>query len=132
MTMEVEKLSSVKQQIQGQYSPDSLIQNPESGRGNRMPIETQKTEKNRAQLDHILINGKWINSVKNHRIVSAEIKIRLRAPRETKNKRLKFDWRKLKDNEELQEQYTVTIHNRYNALRREDDVMIFSQNMIDS
>ncbi|CAF1276691.1 unnamed protein product [Adineta ricciae] len=52
--------------------------------------------KSKAQLDHILINGKWLNSIRNvrayntvelnsdHRIVSAQLSISLRATKENK------------------------------------------------
>ncbi|CAF1687472.1 unnamed protein product, partial [Adineta ricciae] len=57
--------------------------------------------KYKAQLDHILINGKWLNSIRNvrayntvelnsdHRIVSAQLSISVRATKENKNKRIK-------------------------------------------
>ena len=67
------------------------------------PNNRGKDLENRAQLDHILINGKWLNSVKNvraynsvevgsdHRIVSARIKISFRSQIAKKCKRIKFD-----------------------------------------
>ncbi len=60
----------------------------------------------RKQLDHILINGKWMNSVKNcraydtvdcgsdHRIVSMSYKLSLRAPRKTTPTK-RYDWASL-------------------------------------
>lgn len=67
------------------------------------PSNRDKDAGNRAQLDHILINGKWINSVENtraystvecgsdHRIVSARIKIKLRVERQNRCIRIKCD-----------------------------------------
>jgi exonuclease III len=78
------------------------------------PNNRNKDDGNRAQLDHILIRGKWINFVENvkayntvevgsdHRIVSAKIKIKLRVERPNKCIRTKFDWEKLRCNQSLQ------------------------------
>jgi hypothetical protein len=85
--------------------------------------------KSKAQLNHILINGKWLNSIRNvrayntfelnsdHRIVSAKLSISLRAPKDNKNKRIKFDWNKLKDNSTLQSQFNMEVQNRYEILQ---------------
>ena len=60
-----------------------------------------------AQLDHIIINTEWLNSVRNcracrtveigsdHRIVSVTIKIRLRIQGANLVKRKRFDWKML-------------------------------------
>ncbi|RXN36026.1 kinetochore Spc25 [Labeo rohita] len=95
------------------------------------PSNRDKDDGNRAQLDHILINGKWIMSVENirayntvecgsdHRIVSARIKIKLRVERQNKCTRTKFDWAKLKASEQLQAQFNVAVRNRFLALQEE-------------
>ncbi|CAF4122059.1 unnamed protein product, partial [Rotaria magnacalcarata] len=82
----------------------------------------------KAQLDHILINGKWINSIRNvrayntvelnsdHRIVSAKLMISLRTPKDNKLKRIKFDWNKLKDSSTLQSQFNIEVRNRFEIL----------------
>ncbi|CAM4681115.1 unnamed protein product [Leuciscus chuanchicus] len=92
----------------------------------------ENDDKNRAQLDHILISGKWANSVKNirayntvdvgsdHRIVNAQIRVSLRAPVENKNKRPKYDWRKLKENNELQNKYALAIKNHFSVLSEDE------------
>ncbi|CAM4364063.1 unnamed protein product [Leuciscus chuanchicus] len=92
----------------------------------------ENDDKNRAQLDHILISGKWENSVKNirayntvdvgsdHRIVNAQIRVSLRAPVENKNKRPKYDWRKLKENNELQNKYAIAIKNHFSVLSEDE------------
>lgn len=98
------------------------------------PSNRDKDEGNRAQLDHILINGKWINSVENtrayntvecgsdHRIVSARIKIKPRVERQNRCIRTKFEWEKLKTSQELQAQFNVAVRNRFDALYEENEV----------
>ncbi len=56
-----------------------------------------------------------------HRIVSAKIKISLRAPINKKHKRPKYDWRKLKDDEGLRFEYSIAVKNRFSALSSADD-----------
>ena len=86
------------------------------------------------QKDYILINNKWKNSVKNaepfssfssvgsdHRVVSATIRLSLRTPKETKRETVKYDWKVLRNNETLQEQYTVKVRNRFEQLMEETD-----------
>ena len=92
-----------------------------------MDLATLKCN-SKAQLDHILINGKWLNSIRNvraynsvelnsdHRIVSAKILLSLRAPNNHKCKRIKYDWDKLKDDTDLQFQFNIEVTNRYEIL----------------
>ena len=81
----------------------------------------------KSQLDYILINKKWKNSVHNveayncfssigsdHRLVTAKIKLSLRMSRAPERRKI-YDWTMLKD-PELQRQYTVEVSNRYEAL----------------
>ena len=87
----------------------------------------------KTQIDYILINKKWKNSVKNveaystfsslgsdHRIVTARLKLSLRSsitpPRENQ-----FDWNTLRSDIDLQHRYTITIRNRYEQLYNEDE-----------
>lgn len=98
------------------------------------PANRNKDNEHRSQIDHILINGKWINSIKNvrayntvelmsdHRIVSARIKISLRAPIGDRNKRVKFDWNKLHHSEILTEQFQLALTNRFASLPVDSDV----------
>ena len=84
-----------------------------TGHGHRHATGTK------AQLDHILINGKWLNSIKNvrayntvelksdHRIVTASLAISLRAPKTKAQKRMKYDWNKLKLDTALQAQFNI-------------------------
>ena len=82
----------------------------------------------KSQLDYILINKKWKNSIKNveayssfasicsnHRIISARLKLSLRKVKTPAQKKL-YNWSALSNNEELQHQYTIQIRNRYAEL----------------
>ena len=82
----------------------------------------------KSQIDYILINRKWKNSVKNveayssfssigsdHRIVTARLKLSLRTCK-TPPRRKAFEWNALRNNENLQQLYTVKILNRYDQL----------------
>ena len=92
-----------------------------------------KDHENRAQLDHILINGKWLNSVKNvraynsvevgsdHRILSARIKISFRSQIAKKCKRIKFDWNKLERSNLLLMKFNIEVRNQFNLLQDESD-----------
>ena len=84
---------------------------------------------NRAQLDYILVRRKFKNGVLNaqahnlfcsigsdHRIVTATIRLSLRANSRTLQKKPKYDWNKLKTNPDLQDKYTVEIRNKYEVL----------------
>ncbi|XP_072016984.1 uncharacterized protein [Amphiura filiformis] len=83
----------------------------------------------RAQLDYVLIRKKWKNCVINtqaynsfastgsdHRIVTANIRLSLRANNKSPSKRVKYDWAKLATDPELQDRYTLEIKNRYSVL----------------
>ena len=85
----------------------------------------------KTQVDYILINRKWKNSLKNceaynsfsnigsdHRIVTAKLKLSLRVPR--KVARIRYDWNALKDSN-IQEQYTIALRNRYQLLCNEPE-----------
>ena len=78
----------------------------------------------KAQLDYILIRRKWKNSIldvearnsfssieSDHRIVTAKIRLSLRAKTDTVQKKIRDDWNKIKLDTELQERYTVDIRN---------------------
>ena len=79
-------------------------------------------------LDYILFNNKWRNSIVNaecyssfsstgsgHCIVTAKVRLSLRSTAAPKKKK-SYDWRALRDNSELQQQFSLTLHNRFNAL----------------
>ena len=80
-------------------------------------------------MDYILVRRKWKNSVLNaqannsfasigsdHRIVTATIRLSLRANSRALQKKFKYDWNKLKTNPDLQDKYTVEIRNQYEVL----------------
>ena len=86
----------------------------------------------KTQIDYILVNRKWRNSVKDveaynsfassgsdHRILSARVKLSLRTCR-TPPKRPPYDWAALKD-QDLQTKHTVQIKNRFNQLCEENE-----------
>ena len=81
----------------------------------------------KSQVDYILINRKWINTIKDvsaydyyaslgsdHRVLRALLKISFRK-RKTPE-RLNYDWSILNSNAELQSRYSVHVQNRYMEL----------------
>ena len=87
----------------------------------------------RAQLDYMMINKKWINSVQNckaryslegisidHRIVSLRIKLSLQANKKKSNTKIANNWEHLINNEDLQNRFSTSLRNRYNILQHED------------
>lgn len=84
----------------------------------------------RAQLDFILVNRKWSNGVtdcqsyntfdcvgSDHRIVSAKIKLSLRANKVKTTKKPRFDWSTLRTDSDIRETFHIALSNRYNALQ---------------
>ena len=87
----------------------------------------------KCQLDYILIRKKWRNSIHNaeaynsfasvgsdHRIITSRIRLSLRSSCKSPPKQLKLDWSRLRENKALQEQYTITLSNRFQALALEE------------
>ena len=84
------------------------------------------------QLDHILINNKWVNSLQNcraynsveldsdHRIVSILLATSFRTRKGKPCKRPKFNWRKLQD-PTTREEFQLELSNRFQALSMTDD-----------
>ena len=80
------------------------------------------------QLDHILINSKWTNSLRNcraynsveldsdHRIVSIKLVCSLRTTKGKPCKRPKFNWKTLQD-AATREQFQLELSNRFEALQ---------------
>ena len=99
--------------------------------GKRWTFEDPKG--NRSMLDYIIVNNKWKNSVTNteayssfasvgsdHRVVTAEVKLSLRASKPpTKKKR--YDWKLLRHDKELQDSFRIELRNKYNELFKEED-----------
>ena len=88
----------------------------------------------KSMIDYILANNKWRNSIHNsegynfysscggdHRVVVSKLRLSLRKRQSTPRK-VKYDWSKLKD-ETVQERYTVTIRNKFDALRIEGETI---------
>ena len=86
----------------------------------------------KTQIDFILVNRKWKNSVHNveayntfcslggdHRLVSAKIHLSLRKSK-SPPKKVQYDWTTLSD-PEVQEKYTVEVRNRFAALRSDEE-----------
>ncbi|XP_078586049.1 uncharacterized protein LOC144867902 [Branchiostoma floridae x Branchiostoma japonicum] len=80
------------------------------------------------QLDHILINGKWVNSLRNcraynsveldsdHRILSVLLVTSLRTSKGKPCRRPKFNWRKLRE-AHTREVFQMELSNRFEALK---------------
>ena len=81
----------------------------------------------------MIINKKWINSVQNceaynslegistdHSIVSLRIKLSLRANQKKSNTKIAYGWEHLTNNEDLQNQFSTSLKNRYNIVQQED------------
>ena len=100
----------------------------------------------KTQIDYILINRKWKNSVKNvetyssfssigsdHRIVSAKLKLSLRTCKTPPRKKA-YEWNTLRSDGNLQQLYTVKVLNRYEQLCAEvqtnNDITKTYQNLI--
>ena len=79
-------------------------------------------------LDYILVNSKWINSVKNaepyssfasvgsdHRVVTMDVRLSLRVTK-APTKKPNYDWRLLRQDQELQQQYTIEQKNKFEEL----------------
>ena len=87
------------------------------------------------QLDHILINSKWVNSLRNcraynsveldsdHRILSIVLKASLRTSRGKPCKRPKFNWKKLQ-NPSTKLQFQIELANRFQVLQETDSTSI--------
>lgn len=81
----------------------------------------------KSQVDYILVNNKWINSIKDnaafntyaslgsdHRVLRARVKISLRKCKSPK--RTNYDWSVLRNPSDLQTRYSISVQNRFNAL----------------
>ena len=89
-----------------------------------------------AQLDYVLINKKWKNSVQNcraytsfisvasdHRIVTANIQLSLRANK-NKSCRIKpYDWSNLKNNADIRNKFIIEVKNRFEALQNDEETI---------
>ena len=84
----------------------------------------------RAQLDHIIITKKWKNSALNcqafntfegvssdHRIVTSTLRLSLRANNKKSPTFPPYDWSLLTSNMDLQNEYNITVRNKFDALQ---------------
>ncbi len=100
---------------------------------------------NKCQLDYILTNKKWQNSILNteayntfssigsdHRVVTARVKLSLRANGKTPPRKTKYDWKHFSVNPDLQQQFTVEVKNRFDALDQDETPTENYQRLIDA
>ena len=94
----------------------------------------------RAQLDYILVQKKWQNSIRNcrpyssfstvgsdHRIVSVHVKLSLRVSKRSPFDPMKaIDWKKVALDKRLSSLYSVSVHNRFQELS--DSSQLSSEN----
>jgi len=86
---------------------------------------------NRYQLDYILVNSKWKNSVLNseayssfesvgsdHRIVTVNIRLSLRVTKPPASKK-RHDWMQLRYNPDVRAKFSIELRNRFNELHDE-------------
>ena len=86
--------------------------------------------KEKSQIDYILINNKWKNSALNceaystsctvgaeHRIVTAKVRLSLRQSKSSSKKNIRYDWNLLLTNNNIKDRYTVEVRNQYQALQ---------------
>ena len=84
----------------------------------------------KAQLDYVINNRKWKNSAKNcrtfnsfvsvasdHRVVSTQIRLSLRANKKKNSNISPYDWTHLKDNSEIRNTFITRVKNRFVALQ---------------
>jgi hypothetical protein len=99
-------------------------------RKGRLWTWTHPGGKHKAQLDHMLIRGKWLNSIKNcrayhnpnvnsdHRMVSIKLRLSLRASVKQSEKIIRYNWHLLRE-QRVQEEFNLALKNRFEALEDE-------------
>lgn len=87
-----------------------------------------------SQLDHMLISTKWWKSLKNycayntidvgsdHKVMNANFKLSLRAPKQPTNNRCKFNWERLAE-PEIKESFNCELKNRFSLLMDEMEAL---------
>ena len=90
----------------------------------------------RAQLDYMIFRKKWKNSVKDtrsyssfatvgsdHRIVSSNVKLSLRASKKSKPNPMKcFDWKEVALNPALSKSFSIAVHNKFEDLSGQEEL----------
>ena len=97
-----------------------------------------RASKDLRQLKYILVKRKWRNSIHNaeayntfstlgsdHRPVIARMKLSLRTAKQAR--KIKFDWKAFSVSPEIQEQYTVSVKNRYQVLEGDDNGTLYGK-----
>ena len=95
-----------------------------------------KIYKSIAQLDYVLINKKWKNSVKNcraynsfisvasdHRIVTANIQLALRANKNKSSRIKPYDWSNLNNKADIRNKFIIEVKNRFEALQNDEETI---------
>ena len=109
-----------------------IIANIDSRRNKDKPFTFMSEMSNRkSQIDYILINNKWKNCLKNcqayssfvsvgsdHCILSAKLRLSLWSKTATPRKE-NYEWNVLKSDQELQNRYSIQLHNRFSILQNE-------------
>ncbi|XP_072032828.1 uncharacterized protein [Amphiura filiformis] len=88
----------------------------------------------KAQLDYILVRRKWRNSILNcctynsfasigsdHRVVTAKVRLSLRSNGKTPPRKIRYNWKVLAQDTQLQDLYAVKVRNRFSALQHESE-----------
>ena len=102
----------------------------EKREGKRWTYEGPKGD--RHLIDYILVNSKWINSVRNaeayssfasvgsdHRIITMVVQLSLRVTKPPTSKK-SYDWKLLRNDQDLQSSFKIELRNRFNQLYVED------------
>ena len=89
-----------------------------------------------AQLDYLIINRKWRNSAMNcrayntfegvysdHRIVTAKIRLSLRANKFKSSCNPSYDWSTLRKATQERDSFILTLRNRFDALQEESEIV---------
>jgi len=84
------------------------------------------------QIDHVLVQRRWRSSLQDvkarrgadiasdHHLVVAKLKMKLSARKKQRNPRIRFDVKKLRT-KETRETFQITLRNRFEVLREEDN-----------
>ena len=90
-------------------------------------------EGNKSQLDHIILRGKWINSLQScrsystveldsdHRILTAKLKRSRRTPRKPRRDLTNYDFSVLTTDADIQSRFAVEVSSRFEALTDTND-----------
>ena len=94
----------------------------------------------KAQLDYILVRKKWVNSVQNveayntfdtvgsdHRVITAKVRLRLRAPKKMTNATRSLNFKALCSNNDLQRKYAIKVTNFFDPLTQEGNTLTFQE-----